>query len=210
LKKLIRKILNSSLLLGEVDFSLIQAKLDALKVLNLEKNIVKETDSVIYPEANVFNLQNDKTKIVIGKNSHIRGCLQIFAQGGKISIGNYCYIGEYSKIWSAKEIVIEDNVLIAHNVNIHDNNSHPIDSELRHMDYKRILGLENVDVHIFDLKPKTVYIKKNAWIGFNSIILKGVTIGEGAIVGAGSVVTKDVPDYAVVAGNPARIIKYTT
>jgi len=46
-------------------------------------------------------------------------------------------------------------------------------------------------------------------IAFNAIILKGVTIGEGAVVGAGSVVTKDVPDYAVVGGNPAKILKYT-
>ena len=47
----------------------------------------------------------------------------------------------------------------------------------------------------------------DAWIGFNSIILKGVTVGRGAVVGAGSVVTNDVPDHTVVAGNPARVIK---
>lgn len=50
-------------------------------------------------------------------------------------------------------------------------------------------------------------ISDDAWIGLNAIILKGVKIGKGAIVGAGSVVTKNVPDMAVVAGNPARIIK---
>ncbi|MCB0501084.1 MAG: hypothetical protein KDD32_00210 [Bacteroidetes bacterium] len=50
-------------------------------------------------------------------------------------------------------------------------------------------------------------IKDKAWIGFNVIILKGVTIGEGAVVGAGSVVTKDVPDYTIVVGNPAKLIK---
>ena len=54
---------------------------------------------------------------------------------------------------------------------------------------------------------RPISIKNKAWIGFNSIILKGVTIGEGAIVGAGSVVTKDVPPYTIVAGNPARIIR---
>lgn len=52
-----------------------------------------------------------------------------------------------------------------------------------------------------------VKISDKVWIGFNSIILKGVTIGEGAVVGAGSVVTKDVPAWTVVAGNPARIIR---
>jgi galactoside O-acetyltransferase len=57
---------------------------------------------------------------------------------------------------------------------------------------------------------KPVKIEDKVWIGFNSIILKGVTVGEGAIVGAGSVVTKDVPPYTIVAGNPARIIRELT
>lgn len=52
-----------------------------------------------------------------------------------------------------------------------------------------------------------VRIEDHAWVGFNVIILKGVTIGEGAIVAAGSVVTKDVPAFTVVAGNPARVIR---
>ena len=52
-----------------------------------------------------------------------------------------------------------------------------------------------------------ITICDDAWIGMNCIILKGVTIGEGAIVGAGSVVTKDVPAWTVVAGNPARVVK---
>ncbi|MBK8021791.1 MAG: hypothetical protein IPK19_10285 [Chloroflexi bacterium] len=55
-----------------------------------------------------------------------------------------------------------------------------------------------------------IRICDKAWIGFNAVILKGVTIGEGAIVGAGSVVTKDVPAWTVVAGNPARIIREFT
>lgn len=53
-----------------------------------------------------------------------------------------------------------------------------------------------------------IIIKDHAWISFNAIILKGVTIGKSAIVTAGAVVTKDVPDFTVVAGNPAKIVKY--
>jgi acetyltransferase-like isoleucine patch superfamily enzyme len=53
-----------------------------------------------------------------------------------------------------------------------------------------------------------VHIKRNVWIGVNVTILPGVTIGENAVVGAGTVVTKDVPDNAVVVGNPARVIRY--
>lgn len=60
-----------------------------------------------------------------------------------------------------------------------------------------------------DNKPaRNVVIKNDVWIGLNSTILEGVTIGNGAIIGACSVVSKDVPDYAVVVGNPAKIIRY--
>jgi galactoside O-acetyltransferase len=59
-----------------------------------------------------------------------------------------------------------------------------------------------------NVKKAKIEIKDKAWIGFNSIILKGVTIGEGSVVASGSVVTKDVPDFTLVAGNPARIIKH--
>ena len=55
--------------------------------------------------------------------------------------------------------------------------------------------------------PEAVFILKNAWIGANATILPGVTVGENAVVGAGSVVTKNVPDNTVVAGNPARVIR---
>ncbi len=58
------------------------------------------------------------------------------------------------------------------------------------------------------VKSGKITIKNKAWIGFNCIILKGVILGFGSTVGAGSVLTQDVPDYAIVAGNPIRIIKY--
>ena len=62
------------------------------------------------------------------------------------------------------------------------------------------------DRYVITCKP--VHIKRNVWIGVNVTILPGVTIGENAVVGAGAVVTKDVPDNAVVVGNPARVIRY--
>ena len=67
------------------------------------------------------------------------------------------------------------------------------------------------DVNEKDKNPKDdlgVFIEDDVWVGTRAVILHGVTIGRGSIVGAGSVVTKSVPPYAVVAGNPARIIKY--
>ena len=57
------------------------------------------------------------------------------------------------------------------------------------------------------MTPKRVKIGSNVWIGSNVTILPGVEIGDGAVVGAGSVVTKNVPEYSIVAGNPAKVIK---
>ena len=61
-----------------------------------------------------------------------------------------------------------------------------------------------------NIKADPAIIKDKVWIGSNSIIMKDATIGEGSIVASGSVVTKDVPDYAIVGGNPAKVIKHTT
>lgn len=86
-------------------------------------------------------------------------------------------------------ITIEDGVLIAPKVSLLSE-GHPIEPENRHA-----------------LVPKAIHIKKNAWIGANATILQGVTIGENAIVAAGSVVSNDVPDNTIVGGVPAKIIK---
>jgi acetyltransferase-like isoleucine patch superfamily enzyme len=86
-------------------------------------------------------------------------------------------------------ITIEDNVLLAPKVSLLTE-SHPLDPAQRQ-----------------SLIPKPILIKKNAWIGTSATILPGVTIGENAVVAAGSVVTKDVPDNVVVAGIPATFIK---
>ena len=94
-----------------------------------------------------------------------------------------------------KEIVIEEDVNVASGVRFMDTDAHPRD----------------VLERIADLPPrpeeiKPVRICRHAWIGQNSFILKGVTVGEGAVVGVGSVVLADVPPYAVVMGNPARVV----
>jgi len=156
-------------------------------------------------KASVFNIQKDRSKIEIKESSHIKGELTVYKHGGQIKIGKYCFVGEDTKIWSAKSISIGDRVLIAHNVNIHDCNDHPIDAKQRHQHYKSIISRGHPD-DIF-LDERKIIIEDDVWIGFNATILKGVTIGKGAIVGACSVVTKDVPSNTVVVGNPAKIIK---
>jgi acetyltransferase-like isoleucine patch superfamily enzyme len=162
--------------------------------------------AVIHNEAEICNLFGDKNAIQIGENTHIRGQLYTFPSGGNITIGNYCYVGQSTKIWATEKIQIGNRVLIAHEVNIFDHLTHPIDPKERHEHYKTIIT-SGFPKDIKNLGEKPVIIEDDAWICAKSIILPGVTIGQGAIVGAGSVVTKDVEPYTIIAGNPAKFIK---
>ena len=111
---------------------------------------------------------------------------------GKIVIGNNVGMSHVN-ITSFNSITIEDNVLIGSGVKIWDTDFHPIEYENR-------INNENA-------KTSPILIKEGAFIGACSIILKGVTIGQHSVIGAGSVVTKNIPDNEVWAGNPARFIK---
>lgn len=162
-------------------------------------------NSVLYWGSEIVNIYGDKNRIIIGENTHIRGQLMTFAHGGFIKIGNYCFVGKNTNIWSAKKIIIGNRVLIAHNVNIFDSDTHPIDSRSRHRHFVEIVKKGHPKE--IELNEQEVVIGDDVWIGASSIVLKGVNIGKGAVVGAGSVVTKDVKPYTVVAGNPTRIIK---
>lgn len=147
-----------------------------------------------------------KENVRIGDHVFI-GC-QIYALcGGKIRIGNNCYIGSASSLQAKESIVIEDNVIISNNVLIVDNNSHPTDPAMR-------LKMSACEDYMSDslwsweyAASKPIRIEENVWIGRNATIMKGVTVGKGSIVAFGAVVTKDVPPYTVVAGNPAKVVK---
>lgn len=159
----------------------------------------------LHPESRIWNFQNRKNAIVIGKQCHIRGQLVVLGHGGTIRMGDACYIGEDSRIWSAASITIGDRVLIAHGVNIHDNNSHSLSASSRHEHFMQVISTGHPDV-LEDVSSAPIVIEDDAWIGFNATVLKGVTIGRGAVVAAASVVTKDVAAYTIVAGNPAQVV----
>lgn len=161
--------------------------------------------SVLYKESEIINNLGDKKKIVIGENTHIRGQLLTFGHGGDISIGDYCYVGRNTYIWSGCKIEIGDRVLISHNCSIFDNDTHSLNPQKRHAQFRHII--EKGQPTNIDLNDKEVVIEDDVLIGANAIILKGVKIGKGAVVAAGSIVTKDVESLSVVAGNPARFIK---
>lgn len=124
---------------------------------------------------------------------------------GKILIGDYVYIGDDCLLSCAERIEIGTFTLLAHGVQIFDNDSHPVSPALRERDYQIVLGLlagERVEI-----AREAIKIGARVWIGFNAILMKGVTIGNGSIVAAGSVVTSDVPEKTIVAGNPARVVR---
>lgn len=210
MKALIKKILRKSGLLEwiyfEVSGKMKEAEVASYKAM-LSGSVIKD-ESTRIDGTRIVNAQNDPERIVIGMHSYITGAeLLVFRHGGRIEIGSHCFVGPGTRIWSAASIKIGDRVLISHNVNIHDNNSHPIDPILRHQDFVHLCAKGYPSEANYNEKPIT--IGDDAWIGYNSIIMKGVSIGKCAIIGAGTTVTEDVPDYAVVVGSPQRIIKYS-
>lgn len=171
-----------------------------------KKDVTIAPTSRFYTKSEVHNLRQDNSKIKIGERSHVKGELLLFAHAGKIEIGDDSYIGEGTRIWSAEHVKIGNNVLISHNCNIIDTDSHEIDPIKRALTFQNMIKHGHAKVNN-DIVSKTIVIEDYAWLSFNVSILKGVRIGKGAIVAAGSVVTKDVPAFCLVGGNPAKIIK---
>ncbi len=204
--KCILKILGEKEIIDLINIDLLNNKINTSKISGCFKSVITKGGTKFYPESTVINLQNDPGKIEIGENCHLRGELVIFPSGGKIKLGNDCFIGNNSKIWSQSSVEIGDNVLISHGVNIHDTNSHPIDYIDRRKDYKEIItkGFPKTNDNT---AVKDIVIGNDVWIGFNCTVLKGVYIGDRAIIAANSNVISDVPNDVIVAGNPAEIIK---
>ena len=109
---------------------------------------------------------------------------------GEIRIGKYCLITPGVRIMAAESITIGDACMIAHGAYISDADWHGI--------YDRSEPVGNT---------KPIILKANVWVGDSAIICKGVTIGENSIIGAGAVVTKNIPANVVAAGNPAKVVK---
>jgi acetyltransferase-like isoleucine patch superfamily enzyme len=145
-------------------------------------------------------------RVCLGSGSVCRGILRRERFGdGQISIGRNVYIGDDCLLSCCERITIGDFALLAHGVQVFDNNSHPIDPEAREADWQAVLGTSERAEQEIERAP--IAIGARAWIGFSSIVLKGVTVGDGAVVAAGSIVTSDVADHTVVAGNPAKLVR---
>ncbi len=155
------------------------------------------------PNAWCYN-RGERNSIRIGDRSICRGVLRCEVFGsGEIIIHEDVYLGDDCLISSAERVEIHRYSLLAHGVQVFDNDSHPLEAWERADDYDSLLHGSGTRAEI---ASKPITIGPNAWIGSQTILLKGVTVGEGSIIAAGSVVTKDIPSNRIAAGNPARVM----
>src|SRR6185503_19310483 len=135
-------------------------------------------------------------QITIGEHCHVMGEILVVADDGHFSMGHHCSLGRDSRIWTQQRITIGNYVLIAHLVDIHDNNSHSLDWNDRRKDAVDVFERSRrLDVRNVETTP--IVIEDDVWVGAKSTIMKGVHIGRGAVIAAASVVTKSVPPFTL-------------
>ncbi len=142
-------------------------------------------------------------RIDIGRDCIVRCRIDFDNPAGHVRIGQRCYLGA-SHLVCHTAITIGDDVIMSWGVTVVDHDSHSLDWEQRRHDvahWRR--GVKRWDA----VKIAPVRIADKVWVGFGVSILKGVTVGEGAVLAANAVVTRDVAPFTVVAGNPARVIR---
>lgn len=150
------------------------------------------------------SLKNHKhCRLTVGDKSMISASLIFEKDGSSIEVGNNTFLGGCT-LSCADAIRIGNNVQIAWGVTIFDHNSHSLDFVERRNDLNHAFSGKKT---WNDVKISPTVIQDDVWIGVNAIILKGVTVARGAIIGAGSVVTKDVQEYSLYAGNPAVFVR---
>jgi len=171
------------------------ARLSVLK--NNPKTFVSPLSSISICDYTLLKLGKkcfigDFTRIIIAKDErNIINHINPF-----LFIGDNTYIGEFNNIRAAGGgITIGNNCLISQHITIIASN-HCIQKDI------------NINSQLWDVERHSVIIGNDVWVGANSVILPGVTIGNGSVIAAGSVVTKNVPENAIIAGSPAKILKY--
>lgn len=141
-------------------------------------------------------IQRLRGEIEVGQECEMNQGVELNPWGGKIKLGRRVWLGPYAVIYGHGGVEIGEQTLISMHVSILSSD-HFIPERA-----KMIRNCEDV------LKPTK--IGKDVWIGANAVILGGVTIGDGCVIGAGAVVTKDLPAYSVAMGVPARVVRTRT
>lgn len=168
-------------------------KIEIYKYANVKNNGIIDINNKLTVGKTWLGMDYGFTTLVVKENGLFKTDNFYMASGSKVLVGDNAelviksgYINNNSVIIASKKITIGENVAIASGVVIRDTDSHQINNS------------ENT---------KEIVIGNSVWIGTNAIILKGVHIGDGAVIAAGAVVTKDIPKNSLVAGVPAKVIK---
>jgi len=170
------------------------------KVLRLrvqKHNIILQSERFNLPKTSF--LETDKGSKILFKGYFNIGNYVILnlSDNAYVEIGENVFIGDYSTIRATRtSVTIGRDTLIAQNVKL---------VAMNHAFMRKDQLIKEQDL---DLDKMGIVIGEDCWVGAGAVILPGVTLGRGVVVGANAVVTKNVPDYAIVAGNPARILKY--
>lgn len=161
-------------------------------------------------------LHGKTPQVKIGADCLIHGHFALTRPEAKIQVGDRTQIGN-SHILAAADISIGSDVIMAWGIVIMDSDNHSAewedradDVELARKSFRETNGQSISELHNWSrVKTESVVIGDKCWIGFGAVILKGVRLGHRVVVGANSVVTRDVPSGSIVAGNPAKIIGKT-
>ena len=185
-------------------FSRYELKKERYRQDNFRRMATLAPTATIGPEGTIENYFADPHSVMVGDNSYLRGRLLTYGHGGRITIGDWCYLGVRSEIWSMESIEIGNRVLISHDVNIHDGTAHSQNAAERHQHYRHILekGHPLSWDNIPGVKSAPIIIEDDVWI----TILKGTRIGAGSIIAANSIVTKDVPPQVVYRNEIVPVI----
>jgi len=165
----------------------------------IEKNVKFNIPKNIYIGNRVFIGENTYldadypgSKIVLEDDIYVSRYCVIRAGKGKIHVNSNVNIGWYSMLYGYGGIEIGKNSLLANNVQIHSGN--------------HVYKDPNIPIRLQGGEGKAVKIGEDVWLASYVIVLPGVSIGDGAVIGAGTIVTKDIPPYSIAVGNPAKIV----
>ncbi len=169
--------------------------LEAERVKNYSNCATLAENAVLSPEAVIENFAGGRDRIRLGNRTYSRARFITYGHGGRIIVGDWCYIGTRTEIWSMNSISIGNRVLISHDVNIHDGSGHSLNAIERHNHFRHIIekGHPQDPKDLPGLISEPIVIEDDVWISFGATILRGVRIGAGSVIAAGAIVTKDVP-----------------
>ena len=170
---------------------------------NAARQCLLQPSTLISPTSQ-FNNDGPAENISIGANSVMRGILNA-SRGGKIQIGDEVYIGDNTCVYSMTEVHIGRGTMIAHDVNIFDNDTHHKDWALRKAEYEKLFV--KTKERIPPVQSSPVSIGEYCWIASGAFILKGSQIGPRSIVSAGTIVNRDVPADSLAYGQESLLIR---